>query len=256
MDDWRRGCIGVSMHTDDRNLCSRGMMCPRCENTRASKRAWNLCKRLENDLDMAEDEGSQLQVGVLTVTLPGKGSRIRRANLRSQYDYMTSRTTLPYHVGHHSMRGLNTKLKEWGVTGGCHNIEFTWSSKNKWWNTHCHSIIVGDKECMDVPLNETKSILWEHDRLLPTEKVTGGFSNRLQDLGFGRRYSLDWARPEEFAQTIRYAAKVAYMTKPIKAPAEKRAELRRFFGGFDGTNPRVSRPIGDWGRSFVPANPI
>ena len=256
MDDWRKGCIGASRHIDDRNLCSRGMMCPRCETKRASQRAWKLVQRLQNDLDMAEDEGSQLKVGVLTMTLPGRTHWVRGGSLRQQYDYMTERKTVPYRVGHHSMRGLNTIMQEWGVTGGSHNIEFTYNENTGNWNTHTHSIVVGDKDVMELPMAETKTQIWREDELLSEDKIGGGFSNCLSKLGFGRRYSLDYAEDHEFEATIRYAAKVAYMTKPIKAPASKRGELRRFFGGYDGTTPRLSRPIGDWGRSFVPANPI
>ena len=256
--DLRHGCIGVQYSgLDSLSLCSRGLMCPRCEERRATKRAWKLCNRLQNELDVAEDADLKLKVGVLTVTLPGRHHPIRSAGLRQQYSYMTERSTLAGQVGEHSMRGLNTKLKEWGFTGGCHNLEFTWNDKQNWWNVHDHAIVVGYDEDIDIPLKQTSIDDWHDEELLSSKTVTNGASTELYRLGFGGVYSLDWAEEHEFAQSIRYASKVAYMTKPIKAPREKRGELRRFFNGTDGGNyPRLSRPIGDWGRSFVPVNPI
>ena len=37
--------------------------------------------------------------------------------------------------------------------------------------------------------------------------------------------------------------------KPIKAPRQKRLELSKFFNGFSGKYPRLSRPFGLWMRS-------
>lgn len=247
-------CIGVNQylrHHD--NLCSRGAMCPKCESRRASQRAWSLTKRLEKDVEWAEDWNGQMQLGVLTVTLPGRKSSIRGGSLRQQYNYMTERKTLPYKVGHHSMRGLNSWLADAGVTGGCHNIEFTYNSRAEQWNTHMHSILVGttiDQE--KFPLKSTTEEIEEEGQLLLKKIVGGRFSTKLDKFGFGRRYSLDWAEPHEWESQIRYCAKVAYMTKPIKAPAGKRKELRRFFSGVDGgKSPRLSRPIGDWRKQPV-----
>lgn len=255
--DLRHGCIGVDVTGNSLSLCSRGSMCPRCEERRATKRAWNLCKRLQNEIDVAEDADLDLKVGVLTVTLPGRNHPIRSASLREQYTYMTARSTMPNRIGEHSMRGLNTQLKDWGFLGGCHNLEFTWNDKQNWWNVHDHAIVVGYAEDITCPLLYTGKDVWHDDELLPTKQVKGATSRWLSDLGYGQRYSLDWAEEHEWDQSIRYASKVAYMTKPVKAPREKRGELRRFFNGTDGGNyPRLSRPIGDWGRSFVPVNPI
>lgn len=256
--DLRHGCIGVDVSgMNSLSLCSRGTMCPRCEERRATKRAWNLTKRLENEIDVAEDAGLDLQVGVLTVTLPGRHHPIRNGTLREQYSYMTERTTVPGLVGEHSMRGLNTQLKDWGFLGGCHNLEFTWNDYKNWWNVHDHAIVVGYADDISCPLVDTGKDVWHDDELLATKQVKGKTSRTLANLGFGQRYSLDWAEKHEWEQSIRYASKVAYMTKPVKAPREKRSELRRFFNGTDGGNyPRLSRPIGDWGRSFVPVNPI
>jgi hypothetical protein len=208
-------------------------------------------------MDVAEDAGLDLKVGVLTVTLPGRNHPIRNASLREQYNYMTARTTLPGQIGEHSMRGLNTQLKDWGFSGGCHNLEFTWNDKQNWWNVHDHAIVVGYADDISCPLLRTDKDVWHDGELLSQKQVKGKTNRGLASLGFGERYSLDWAEKHEFEQSIRYAAKVAYMTKPVKAPREKRSELRRFFNGTDGGNyPRLSRPIGDWGRSFVPVNPV
>ena len=256
--DVRHGCIGMNYGKDNPlRLCARGLMCPRCEERRAGTRAWNLSKRLQNDLDQADDAGLELKVGVLTVTLPGRNHWIRGATLREQYQYMTERKTLPGQIGEHSMRGLNSKLKDWGFLGGCHNLEFTWNDKQNWWNVHDHAIVVGYAEDIDVPLKDSSKDIWHDDELLSKKVVSNRGSTELYRLGYGGVYSLDWATKDEFVQAIKYASKVAYMTKPIKAPGEKRGELRRFFNGADGGNfPRLSRPIGDWGRSFVPSNPI
>lgn len=255
-NDVRHGCIGVDMGSGGlKALCSRGTMCPRCEERRATSRAWNLCNRLQNDIDIAEDSELELKVGILSLTLPGKQHWIRRGTLREQYSYLTERATLPNKVGHHSMRGLNTLMKNWGVSGGCHNIEFTWNSNQEWWNVHTHTIMVGFAEDMNVPLKDCRTYSekpFEPGENLLDTSLEGKSSTDLYRLGFGGRYTLDWAEPHEFHQAIRYASKVAYMTKPIKAPGEKRSELRNFFNGKNGTLPRLSRPIGDWGRSFVP----
>lgn len=257
LTDKRHGCIGMTYGKENPwSLCARGLMCPRCEERRATQRAWNLSNRLQYDLDVAEDSGLELQVGVLTVTLPGRDHAIRRATLREQYDYMTERVSETGR-GWSSMRGLNNRMKDWGVSGGCHNIEFTWNEQQGWWNTHMHSIMVGYADDMEIPLKDSSRDIWHDEDLLSQKVVDNNASTELYKLGFGGLYSLDWAEKHEFDQAIRYAAKVAYMTKPIKAPGEKRSELRKFFTGSDGgTNLRLSRPFGDWIRSFVPNQPI
>lgn len=257
------GCIGINLRLgDDSQLCARGMMCPKCEQRRAGKRAWNLTRRLENDILIAEDAELELQVGVLTLTLPGQEHPIRHASLRKQYDYATQRRSVSGHAGLHSMRGLNKKLLEWGVSGGCHNMEFTWNPKKEWWNLHTHSVIVGyadDLNDAGFPLKQSglsyRRILGEP--WLMDQQQENRSSTELYRLGFGGLYTLDWAKQSEFEQAIRYCSKVAYATKPVKAPKEKRLELKRFFNGNDGaTYPRLSRPIGDWGRAFVPTEPV
>ena len=141
------GCLGISRYREDMSLCSRHTMCPKCEQRRATKRAWGLSRRLQSELELMEDEGSDLMVGVLTTTLPGLKHRsgIRRASLRKQYDYLTARTNFSGRTGSHSMRGLNTLLRDMGVHAGCHNLEFTWNEPKKWWNVHNHAILLVDK---------------------------------------------------------------------------------------------------------------
>ncbi len=249
----REGCLGSSRSRDDTSMCSRHVMCPKCESRRAATRAWKLGQRLNSEIELMEDECSDLRVGVLTTTLPGLKHRsgIRRGNLRKQYDYLTARTNFSGRSGAHSMRGLNTLLRDMGVHAGCHNLEFTWNDKKNWWNVHNHSIILADKLSWSNEISETKDRIWEAGDLLDRTEVTGGYSPLIESLGLGRRYSLDWAEPSEFEQTIRYAAKVAYLTKPIKAPRDKRLELSRFFNGFGGSYPRLSRPYGMWMRSMA-----
>jgi hypothetical protein len=245
-----KGCIGLQTKIGT-SLCARGMMCPKCESRRASNRGSKLMKKLEAELVIAEESGWKVpDVGVLTLTLPGSYHNIRHAPLLEQYEYMTRRVTMPGITGWHSMRGVNKVLSTLGVHGGCHNLEFTWNEEKQWWNTHLHSLVIGygikdqfDKaglfETATFDYNENRE--WEWDKTL-----TGGFYDRLGEMGFGRRYSLDWAETHEYESIVRYSAKVAYMTKPVKATKEKRGELVRFFL----SSPRLSRPIGDWRRTF------
>ena len=114
---------------------------------------------------------------------------------------------------------------------------------------HNHSILLADKESWSNDISETKDRIWESSELLDRTEVVGGTNNQFDHYGLGRRYSLDWAEPHEFAQTIKYAAKVAYITKPNKAPRQKRLELSKYFNGFSGKYPRLSRPFGLWMRS-------
>lgn len=266
----RQGCKGISRYLGDRSLCSRGTLCPSCEQTRTSARRRTIARRLQYDLDLAEDEGRKLKVGILTLTLPGKDRDIRYAPLQAQYNYLTARTTLSGHTGWHSMRGLNTMLKEWGVTGGSHNIEFTWNSKKKWWNCHLHSLVVGYDGSLNMPLKETTKWTRMYDyenesynswgnRSMPgryrydlQDKEVGNRQNKLlEEFGMGKIYSLDWAETGELQNMIAYSSKVAYLAKPFKAPAEKERELANFLVGEGSTKkaPRLGRTIGDWNRN-------
>ena len=266
----RQGCKGISRYLGDRSLCSRGTLCPVCEQTRTSARRRTIARRLQYDLDLAEDEGRKLKVGILTLTLPGKDKDIRYAPLQAQYNYLTARTTLSGYTGWHSMRGINTMLKEWGVTGGSHNIEFTWNSKRKWWNCHLHSLIVGYDTSLNLPLKDTMkwSRMYDYEnetynsfgnRSMPGQyrydlgdKEVGNRQNKLlEEFGMGKIYSLDWAEPGELQNMIAYSSKVAYLAKPFKAPAEKERELANFLIGEGSTKkaPRLGRTIGDWNRN-------
>jgi len=225
---------------------------------------------LQYDLDLAEDEGRKLKVGILTLTLPGKDKDIRYAPLQAQYNYLTARTTLRGRTGWHSMRGLNTMMKDWGVTGGSHNIEFTWNSKRKWWNCHLHSLIVGYDGSMNLPLKDTTK--WSRmfdfenetynsfgNKSMPGDyrydlgdKIVGNRQNKLlEEFGMGKIYSLDWAEPGELQNMIAYSSKVAYLAKPFKAPVDKERELASFLVGEGSTKkaPRLGRTIGDWNRN-------
>lgn len=261
-----KGCIGLQTKVGT-SLCARGMMCPKCESRRAQNRGNQLRRKLEAELVIAEESGwRRPDVGVLTMTLPGKRHWVRKASLAEQYDYITERVTLPKETGWHSMRGLNKLLSNLGVHGGCHNIEFTWNEEKGWWNTHVHSLVIGyglrdyvtpEGEEYVGPftkagLPETTKIQDDIEAVGWEQKHVTGRSNwRLDRLGFGSRYSLDWAEPHEYASMVKYSAKVAYMTKPVKAPKNKRGELVRFFLN----SPRLSRPIGDWRRTFYVPSP-
>ena len=144
------------------------------------------------------------------------------------------------------MRALITLLRDMGAHAGCQNLEFTWSDKKIWWNAHNHSIILAGKQSWPNETNETKDRIWEPGDPLDRAEVTAGNSTALDNLGLGRRCSLDWAEPSEFEQTIRDTAKVAYMAQPIKAPKNKRFELSKILTAFGGSYPRLSRPYGMW----------
>lgn len=256
-----KGCKGANQWLGSRpTLCARWMQCPPCEQKRANRRCYALCKRLQNEIDLAEDEEADLKVGVLTTTLPGRSSWIRHQDLYTQYEFMTKRTNFIGETGEHSMRGLNTLLAKEGIMGGCHNIEMTWAKEphKQWWNVHNHSIIVGDSDIIgDFFLEETKLETEVEDELLLDKFVYGKNSSKLSNLGLGPRYSLDWADSSEFEATIRYASKLAYMTKPVKATHDRSLELMSFWKGSNGgKEPRMSRPFGSWMKSYVPCNPI
>ncbi len=238
-------CTGV--HKGDprdawRTLCHTSRMCPSCEKRKASRRAGKIKKRLEVMDHITEGD---FCVGVLTTTLPGAENPIRSASLRDQYDYMTWRRGSQY-----SMRGLNKVLVGLGAVGGTHFLEFTWSKKNEWWHLHCHSLFWGYGE-LD-RLKETSKDFEVEGQLLLGKKVKGRFNkNILGRLGLGPRYSLDYAEDHELDQILRYSSKVAYATKPFKAPKEKENEIKDFMLGLDGTKPNMSRPFGDASKSIV-----
>lgn len=248
-------CKGAWLGRPDeawKHKCARWLQCPSCERKRASRRAFEIKERLK----VARHEyGNDLQVGVLTVTLPGvkHESGIRYASLKEQYDYAVARTTLPGLPGYHSMRGMNRVLSGkpdhrgfgkkaihdgLGAVGGTHFMEFTYNNSKEWWNVHMHSLFFGPEK-LD-RLKETSRHVIEEDQLLLKKEVGGRQSVLFSKLGYGPRYSLDYCEPDELEQLIKYSAKVAYVTKPFKAPKHKRFEIEEFMH----TNPRLSRPFG------------
>jgi hypothetical protein len=50
---------------------------------------------------------------------------------------------------------------------------------------------------------------------------------------------------------IRYSSKVAYATKPFKAPRSKAGEIRDFLEALDHTEPRLARPFGESTKPMV-----
>ena len=230
------GCTSVRKYLNDRSLCPRWRLCSGCEKVRARRNQWKIAKSLQYDIDLSEEQGAPIKIGVLTSTLPGKTSKVRSASLSEQYDYLTKRTTMSGYTGWHSMRGLNTKLKEWGISGGSHFIEFTNKSGNQW-NTHMHSVLVGFEEDWNVPLKETTAVREWNDDLtmkLQTEKLenkTRSNKRVLEPLGLGRLYTLDIASEDELASIARYSKKVEYVTKPVKVPDNKLPEVSDFLNG-------------------------
>lgn len=232
------------------SLCQKWAMCPRCEATRASRRASKLSRRIETEYELADGD---LSVGVLTWTLPGRNHPIRRGTLREQYDYATARVRFKGEPGDHSMRGLNRTLASWGARGGTHFLEFTWNSTKGWWNLHGHTLFWA-WEPLD-NLRQTTAWRWDPKETLLEEKtVLGKRTRRLPGLGFGERYSLDYAEEHELEASIRYSSKVAYTTKPFKAPKAKALEIGEFLQGDirNGiTEPRLARPFGEATKPMV-----
>ena len=257
----RKGCIGLARHAWDRSLCARERMCPKCNEIAAARKSVKYHRIIDDEFQQSKEYGPgwELRVDVLTTTLPGKQHWVRHESLRDQYNYITERTNVKGIGGDHSMRGLNHKLKEWGYYGGAHFIEFTWNKHRKWWNVHNHTIAVGFANDVSLPekLKETSRKEWTGLRYEKEPYVDhGGFTNEFKEIGLGRRYSLDKAEHHEVADCIGYVAKLAYVTKPVKAPAGKRKELRTFFAGLDGKKPHLTRPWGDWCKSRVWSEPI
>jgi len=253
-------CKGVHMgspRSPYQAKCAKWVMCPRCESEKAARVANRISRRLETEFELADGD---LTVGVLTWTLPGKNHPIRRGSLREQYDYATARTRLKGLPGDHSMRGLNLWLNAKGARGGTHFLEFTWNPTRKWWNLHGHTLFWAWTALDDLPDTSTtvvngrvvKHRVFENDDdLLGRQVVHGKRTRRLPRLGFGERYSLDYAEEHELQSSIRYSSKVAYTTKPFKAPKEKRGEIRDFLIGVDGPEPRLSRPFGEATKPMV-----
>lgn len=259
----RPGCKRVSYSTLDRNLCARWRLCAACEDVRARRMQAKVAKRLQHDLNWAEDAGWPLKVGILTTTLSGKESEVRSASLETQVDYLCQRVTLPGYTGWHSMRGLNTRMKEWGVMGGSHHIEFT--NTRGTWNCHMHSVMVGFEEDWEVPLKDcTKFNEWNDDltmKLIPEKLSVDHRSNKrvLGELGLGRIYTLDMATEDELASAVRYASKVQYVTKAAdvrKLNSSLKGEVSDFLAGRKtpkgtSTYPRLSRAFGSWSKEAI-----
>ena len=226
--------------------CARSAMCPKCEYDKAKFRAWQINKRI---LKFDEETNGEMAVGVLTLTGPGMGSTFRTADLRTQYDHMTARVRIPGFPSDHSMRGVNKLLTDHGASGGTHFLEFTYnndpnSKAYQCWNTHTHSVFWGDerlsilKDCSTWRFPDEDS--WFGEKGTRSRQAIG-----LERLGFGRRYTLDYATDEELESIAHYSNKVAYATKPFKAPLAKSAEIQEFLAGVGGPEPRLARPFGD-----------
>ncbi len=244
-------CTGVHKGNPQdawRTLCHTSRMCPSCEQRKASRRAGKIKKRLEVMDHITEGD---FCVGVLTATLPGLDhpSGIREGSLRDQYDYMTERRS-----NTHSMRGLNKVLKDVGAIGGSHFLEFTYNNK-PWlkayecWNLHSHSLFWAHGE-LD-RFRPTSHTYEEDGELLLCKKNPNRDSRIMERLGFGKKYTLDYAEDFELEQLLRYSSKVAYSTKPFKAPKEKERFIKDFMIGLDGSKPHLARPFGDATKSIV-----
>lgn len=244
-------CKGLNMgspRTPYEPTCPRWHMCPSCEAKKAGRRANRISRRLEEEWERSDGD---LTIGVLTWTLPGKAHPIRRGSLRDQYAYATERTRFPGEPGDHSMRGLNRAMRSWGARGGTHFVEFTWNNSMSWWNLHGHTLFWAWEELDHLNATSYYDFEEEPELLLGTKMNQGKRTRRLEALGFGQRYTLDYAEQHELELMIRYSAKVAYATKPFKAPLAKNAEIREFLS--EGTEPRLARP---WGEATQPIDKV
>ena len=259
-------CTGV--HKGDpkdawRTLCSASRMCPSCSRKRSIQKAADLRRRLQV-MDYLNE--GDYTVGVLTVTLPGKDHPIRHGTLQEQYDYFTKRVKFPRLPGEHSMRGLNyfltSKIDQItgrtisgiGCLGGKHFLEFKWSRKHEWWNLHCHTVFwsYGKLDVLKATSTTKQNFELGEETLLRTKINRGRMAKRtLGALGFGPRYTLDYADLHEMDAMIQYSNKVAYTTKPFTAPKFKDKEIAEFLAGSGGTLPRLARPFGDAQKRLV-----
>lgn len=250
-------CKGVNRGRPDRNftaLCHRATMCPSCERVKSGRRAHGIARRISA---FDEETDGDYECGVLTLTMPGKehSSQIRFAELHKQYEYLTSRESVPGLPGVHSMRGVNLLLKELGAVGGTHFLE--WTHKGSWWNCHTHSLF-WSHEKLD-RLKDSSRITWPEDQsdpdyLLGRKSVGHRSCKAFEKLGLGRIYSLDYAEDHEKESQIRYASKVAYSTKPFVAPIGKKVEISDFLAGISSKQPRLARPFGTAQRRIEPVS--
>ena len=180
------------------------------------------------------------QVLCLTVTLPGAWHGIRRASLWSQFNYMVARTTVKGHSGWHSMRGLNTKLRDWGIVGGWWFFECKYNSKKKWWNLHVHGIVLAPPgyEAAELPISEVDVVDEENWK----RQVKSSTSGALRSLGLGERYTLD--RCQDDLDVISYCTALAYCTKQQLEGPEK-----ELVGFLRGRKPRLTSA---WGVGIIP----
>ena len=235
-----------------RTICSASRMCPSCSRRRSIQKAADLRRRIEV-MDFLNE--GDYTVGVLTVTLPGKDHPIRNGTLREQYDYFTERIYFPGVSGYHSMRGLNWLMARLGALGGKHFLEFTRSKNDEWWNLHCHSVFWAYEKLDGLKSTSTTRQNYElgEETLLREKTNRGRMAKKLlaDTLGFGPRYTLDYADLHEMDAMIQYSNKVAYSTKPIKAPRHRDKEVQEFLAGSGGTLPRLARPFGDAQKRLV-----
>ncbi len=171
------------------------------------KTARRVAARTAKDLEILLEDFPGEPVQVLTVTLPGAWHGIRHASIFAQFEYFRARTTVRGLPGVWSMRGLNKVLTDAGAIGGWHFFEAAYNEKNKWWNLHCHTLLVGDITSVLPMSAHTIDENWERK----IDKSVVMRSGVLRDLGYGEIYSLDEA--QDYQQSVSYCTKLAYCTK-------------------------------------------
>jgi len=217
---------GRLCHGTKKRPCARWRMCARC-NDLVARRA---SARIHQDLQILEDQYGLPEVLALTITLPGLWHGIRRSSIFKQYAFITGRQTLKGLPGMWPMRGLNKRLLDSGVVGGWHFIECTHNKTTGYWNTHIHSILLGNCGSW-LPLSAVKV---DADFGRSLESST---SQNLRTLGFGERYTLDAC--QDMAQVLGYCVALAYSSKQaLEGPP---GELAKFLGV---VQPRLVRPFG------------
>lgn len=187
--------------------------------------------KTSRDLEILLEDYPDEPIQVLTLTLPGAWHWVRSASLYAQWDYIRERVTVKGLPGWHSMRGINTRLREAGARGGWHFFECKYNKKTEHWHLHCHSLFVGDVTSW-LPASEKEV---REDFSTDLKSSTSG---KLRELGFGERYTLDV--PEDEGQVLSYCTKLAYCTKQQFEGPEK--HLKAFLRY---KKPRLVEPFGD-----------
>ncbi len=207
--------------------------------------------KIYDDLQYIAEQHPGASVYAPTFTLPGRWSSIRRAPLGEQYDWLNSRVQMKGKPGMHSMRGLNTVLKDFGACGGWWFYETKYNQEELWWNMHLHGLFVatdwGSNSAGDaLPVSE--SIVTAPDESMDIDtwedKLVPGHSPLLHGMGLGPRYTLDHV--DDVDEAISYCAALSYCSKQqLEGPETELVQFLR------SRKPNLHR---SWGDAMISAD--